>query len=523
MQMRDFRVHFAALCLALASAALLAKGEPPPPALGTWTTLTNDAPTAVGLMMQLTDGSVIAQGWDPGDNWYRLAPDASGSYVNGSWTQLASMSIPRLYFASHILRDGRLWLLGGEYTGNPFVAHFSNTGEVYDPLINMWSPIAHHPETRFGDDPSMLLDGDRILAGSISSQRTYLYDIATNTWSAPINKVYNDRSDEEGWAKLADGSVLTYDLFKSKSTAPPGPGSYAERFDPTLDLWLSISPSDGMANGFIPQLSANSVGSELGPPLRLQDGRIFVVGATGHTALYNPSINTWSAGPDVIGTLNGSPALFGADDAPGAVLPNGHVIFAADAGPTLGTFHGPAQLFEFDPTTNTLSSLPSPTPHLDDPNFPAYILRFLVLPTGQVLMTDSVDGKVYVYNPPGNAPNRLSPRIEGIKYNGNGVFTLSGQQLNGQSAGSAYGDDSESDSNYPIVSLTDKNGRVFYTRTTNWSTTGVGTQTAKETVDFTLPASLTQDGVYKVTVSGAGISSVNSPALHVTAVMIAGS
>ena len=58
-------------------------------------------------------------------------------------------------------------------------------------------------------------------AGSLISRRSYLYDIATNTWSAAINKVYNDRSDEEGWAKLADGSVLTYDLFKSKA-APQG-------------------------------------------------------------------------------------------------------------------------------------------------------------------------------------------------------------------------------------------------------------------------------------------------------------
>lgn len=151
------------------------------------------------------------------------------------------------------------------------------------------------------------------------------------------------------------------------------------------------------------------------------------------------------------------------------------------------------------------------------------MLRFLVLPTGQVLMTDSVDGKVYLYSPPGAPPNELRPRIEGIKYNGNGTFTLSGQQLNGQSAGSAYGDDSESDSNYPIVSLTDRSGHVFYARATNWSSTGVGTSTERETVDFTLPASLTQDGVYIVTVSGAGISSVTSPAVHITAAMIAGS
>jgi hypothetical protein len=151
------------------------------------------------------------------------------------------------------------------------------------------------------------------------------------------------------------------------------------------------------------------------------------------------------------------------------------------------------------------------------------VLRLFVAPTGQVLMTTSADLKVYVYTAPGGPPNRLRPRVEGIAYNGGGLFTLSGQQLNGQNAGSSYGDDAESDQNYPLVSLEDKAGHVFYARTTNWSSTGVATGTSRETVNFTLPASLTVPGVYKVTVTAAGISSVNSPALHITAAQIAGS
>ena len=30
-------------------------------------------------------------------------------------------------------------------------------------------------------------------------------------------------------------------------------------------------------------------------------------------------------------------------------MPSGHVLLAADASPTLGTFHPPTQLFDFDP------------------------------------------------------------------------------------------------------------------------------------------------------------------------------
>jgi hypothetical protein len=127
-----------------------------------------------------------------------------------------------------------------------------------------------------------------------------------------------------------------------------------------------------------------------------------------------------------------------------------------------------------------------------------------------------------LYTPAGAPPQGLRPRIEGMKYNGGGLFTLSGQQLNGQNAGSSYGDDVETDENYPIVSLADKDGNVFYARTTNWSITEVATKTFRETVDFTLPAALVNPGVYKVTVSGAGIPSVTAVALHVTADEIGG-
>jgi hypothetical protein len=103
------------------------------------------------------------------------------------------------------------------------------------------------------------------------------------------------------------------------------------------------------------------------------------------------------------------------------------------------------------------------------------------------------------------------------------VFTLWGQQLNGQSAGSNYGDDVESDQNYPIVRLQHTSGRVFYARTTNWSTTQVATGVFRQTVDFTLPADLTEPGPYKASVSGAGILSVAAPVLNITAAQIAGS
>lgn len=420
----------------------------------------------------------------------------------------------------------------------------------------------------FGDDPSMLLPGNQILAGDLINGKTFLYNTATDSWVQAGTKVYPDASDEEGWVKLADGSVLTYDLFKSIQTS----GSYAENYNPNTGTWSSISPSDGTALGTIPLLSSSGLGFELGPVLRLQDGRVLAIGATQHTAFYNPSTNMWSAGNDVMGTLNGIPSPFGADDAPAAILPNGHVILAADAGasgftssgnlttgsniitniPSTailqvgwgvsgtgipsgasissvdspsqihinalatatttgsaitfgGTFSPPTQLFDFNPGTGTIGPL---SPAIPDTNLlreSAYPTRMLVLPTGQLLFSDS-SSQLWVYTPDGGPSPALRPVINNVTYNGSGLFTLTGQQLTGQSAGAAYGDDDQMETNYPIVKMTSFTGNVYYARTTNWSSTGVDGGTSPETVNFTLNSALTP-GNYTVVVTGAGISS----------------
>ena len=423
----------------------------------------------------------------------------------------------------------------------------------------------------FGDDPTMLLQGGKILAGYIFSPKTYLYDIATNTWGPGPNKVYGDQSDEEGWVKLADGRVLTYDRIPGRTSAVgtpfAGTNGYAEIYDPVANKWSGITPADGSAKGVLPFL-----GDDMGPAIRLFDDRVFVVGANGHTALYTPSTNSWAVGPDLIDNLGGQPYLFTADDAPAASLPNGHVIFAADAGTSIvssgstttgsplvtgipstaqfqpgwnvvgsgipvgaaiksivsptqvtltanatgtGTntqltfgrvYSPPTRLFDFNPSTNTVSSIAGPA-SFDPLNTQASgSFRMLALPTGQVLFANVVSSQLWIYTPDGAPDPVLLPTVSAVSAKGGGVFTLSGTQLTGQSAGSSFGDEFNSDSNYPIVSFTDVSGNVFYARTTNWSYVGVAGGALPQTVDLTLPPQM-PPGVYALRVSGAGLVS----------------
>jgi hypothetical protein len=112
-------------------------------AAASWTKLTNLAPQSAGMMMQLTDGTIMIQA-GTSQFWMRLTPDSKGSYVNGIWTAnpISPMSFTRLYFASQVLPDGRVWVLGGEYTGPYLDSNDAPSGEIWDPVANSWSAIA---------------------------------------------------------------------------------------------------------------------------------------------------------------------------------------------------------------------------------------------------------------------------------------------------------------------------------------------------------------------------------------------
>jgi len=87
-------------------------------------------------MLLLTDGTVMCQ--DEGTaRWWKLTPNAQGDYVNGAWSALASTPNAPLYYASAVLRDGRVFRAGGEYDN--FVSADLLAAEFYDPIADTWT------------------------------------------------------------------------------------------------------------------------------------------------------------------------------------------------------------------------------------------------------------------------------------------------------------------------------------------------------------------------------------------------
>ncbi len=485
---------------------------------GTWTGLTNPLGES-GTMILLTDGTVMVQGGGVTNAWYKLTPDSSGSYINGTWSSLQSMNLQRDNYASNVLNDahGSVLIVGGEDSGPQGVQNWTNTGEIYNPVANSWSPISQFHQSKFGDDPTMLLSNGSVLTGGGAyrptdpgADYTWTYNPSTNQWTRILtaNKLvrsgYDDSSDEESWVKLPDDSILTYDIWSSSATGT----FYAERYIPSQNQWVDASNVNTTDPPKL--LSSSSVGNELGAGLLLPDGRAFFLGGNGNTAFYSPSANQWSAGP-ALPTKNGQQLV--AADAPAAVMPNGDVLMAlspigtADSQGNNYTFPYPTYIYEFNSTNNTYTDV-TPSPSIIDLSIQngfgaSYVDRMLVLPTGQILLNNGLS-QLAVYTPGGIPTPEGKPTISSIYGNSDGSYTLTGTTLNGISAGASYGDDAEMDSNYPIIQLT-KGSNVYYARTYNWNATGVGGNGATST-QFNLPSGLPA-GTYTLSVIANGIAS----------------
>jgi hypothetical protein len=448
-------------------------------AAGTWTPLAHTAPSAIGTMLLLTDGTVLAQQSDVSNAWYRLTPDTNGSYITGTWTTLASANYTRLYYSSDVLRDGRVFVAGGEYGSG------SDTAEVYDPVANVWTILPASGQNFIDSISKTVANGNILVAPVVPSTSggTEFFLPASNTWSNGPTLFRGGDQSEASWVKLPDNSILTIDPY----------GTDSERYIPSQNQWI---------NDAILPVDVWSTNNEIGAALLLPAGQAFFLGANGHTALYTPtgttSPGTWTTGPNI-------PSGQGTPDAPAAMMVNGNVLCAV--GPAQ-TYNAPVSFYEYNPGSNSFTATSSPgNPAVGSTyNDVPYDTRMLDLPDGTVLFSAGGSSQLYEYRPTGSALAAGVPTITNIIENADGSYLLTGTLLNGISEGAAYGDDAQMDSNYPIIRMTASNGRVYFARSFNWSSTGVMTGTNLVTTEFTVPAGLPV-GTYSVVVVANGISS----------------
>jgi len=442
-------------------------------------------------MLVLTNGTVMVQQYQTG-NWWRLTPSKSGSYVDGTWSHMGSLPTGYApeYYGSAVLPDGRVVIMGGEYNGvgGPPADH----GAIYNPVTNTWARV--NPPTGWtgiGDGQTVVLaSGKLMLAQALQKIGSNIYCGGSNaallnpttlTWTATgTGKAVSDGCpyDEQGWTLLPNGKVLTVDTWRTT------PATNTEVYTPTTGAWTSAGNTPAVLGS----------GGEMGPAILRPNGTVFATGADGSNAVYNTATKTWSAGPS-FPVIGGS--QYDIADGPSAVLPNGNVL----SGASPGYANQPEHFFDFNGTSLTQVTDPPTSSSLS-----SYYTYMVVLPTGQVLCR--MGGALEVYTGSGSPLSTWRPKITKVPTTlaHGGTYTVSGDQLNGLTQGSAYGDDYQSATNYPLVRITNTATKhVFYARTFGMTSMSVSPGLSSS-AKFALPSTI-EKGTSTLTVVANGIAS----------------
>jgi hypothetical protein len=460
-----------------------------------WQPLNSQPSFGASIPLLLTDGTVMVQDIGAQDFW-RLTPDNAGSYVNGTWTQLASLPSGYAPYAhsSAVLPDGDVIVEGGEY--NFFQIDWTIQGALYNPLTNVWTVVPPPGGwNSIGDAESVVLPNGTFMMANCCSFPflAALFDEKTLTWTTTgANK--QDSYDEEGWTLLPDGTVLAVD---TENAANP---KHAEKYIPSLGKWVSAGDTG--------VLLSDPPTAEIGPAVLRPDGTVFATGANssgaGHTSTYYPPPDHtkpghWIPGPDI-------PDGNDMADAPASLLPDGNVLCATNP----GVANSPSTFYEYDGTKFT--QVPAP------PNAPFESTEggsMLVLPTGQILFTDG-SSDVEIYTSSGGPDASWAPRITSVRHElkAGETYRIYGKQFNGLSQGAMYGDDAQMATNYPLVRITHRASRhVFYARTHDHSTMAVATGEKDVFTYFDVPADI-EKGRADLVVVANGIAS-NSVSVNV--------
>ncbi len=480
--MKVFRTLGIAVLALLVCGSIAIAQEPFTP--GTWTAITNAPPSAVAHPMLLSDGSVLINSFyfeTHADPWYRLVPDSTGSYLNGTWVDAGTLpsGYNPLYFGSQVLPLGTTYVtvMGGEYNNGSAV--WSNLAAYYNPVTNKWGKLPIPSGwTTIGDAQSIMLPtGDLMQANCCTTQEAIMTVSAGKpVWTATGTGKF-DINDEEGWTLLPTGNVLTVDAYVGAYDATgmnselytTSAGTWASAGSTVVQLWDSSAACGG----------EDEASYEVGPAVLLPNGTVFATGANrcaaGHTSIYSPSAGTWTAGPNF---PNGDDIA----DGPAALLPDGNVLVDTSK----GIFNTGSTFYEFDGTKFNATNGP-PNASIDS----SYVGEFVVLPTGQILFTD-FSSDVEIYTPAGTACSGCAPTITTVAStltHGSKNNKISGTQLNGMSQGATYGDDNQMDTNFPIVRIVDSAGAVVYCRTHGW-TPAVQTGSKVVSAEFDIPSTI---------------------------------
>ena len=208
--MHDARVGFSAIRLsngkvlveggASNTVAALASAELYDPATGTWTVTGNmNQGRQQHSAVLLRNGNVLVGGGNIGRTpcadvcVTTIAGSETYDPSTGQWTTVGEMTIPRSFFTTTLLPNGRVLATGGRvHTGPDYFDYKAIAfADLYAPTTGKWKPTGTMTISR-EDHSTVLLNNGQVLAiggttvdfNGVTVASTELYDPATGAWTA---------------------------------------------------------------------------------------------------------------------------------------------------------------------------------------------------------------------------------------------------------------------------------------------------------------------------------------------------
>lgn len=506
-------------------------------------------PTAAGpaQIQLLMDGTVLAN--DSGAIWHRLIPDPIKGYAGGRWVPAASTNYARTFYAAGLLSNGQYFVGGGEYlddlNGNEIKSPNRNKCEIYDPSANyptgQWRSVRDFPGDLADGIVTPTTDGTLLVAGiGDATLRRFDPANAAAPWSPVATLPAPFTTFNEGsLTRLQNDGNFLYQNGGSEYV-PGNPAHWLARVVPAFNPYGTVyCPVPGVANAAYP------CSSEGGAALTLYDGRVFVAGATGYNAVYDPT-NKTIANVATTPTARIGLQLYTQQADPNHPDPNDpkHFVYTntnklVSAGPRMdengqvvmptGNILATVTGWDFSnnkfyelKTSGTLSfvdvSAGGPT------SCSGNVLQ-TPLPDGSVMVACSAKSTIFAYRPAGSQLTKYGqPTIQSIAGPVNGSFTLTGTTLNGLTNGANRDDEGQNYTSFPVVSLAylfSGQKTLRYATVTQLSTTSIAPGVAS-TINFTIPDDVPREVPLTVSVSASGLASSNSKVIGICSLVLSG-
>jgi len=224
----------------------------------------------------------------------------------GSWAAKADMNAARNNFILQpvtISGGGSRVLAAGGVNSS-----VTNTAELYNESANTWTSTPNMNAARFKHASSILSDGRVLVTGGSNNANettqftsTEIYDPVANTWTTKASM--NTAREEHLQVTFTDSNGNSKVMVIGGYKYGTGVLKSTEIYDPSTDTW-----SAGPDMAYTRDWTYNPTNA-----LLLHDGRILVVGGdyTNDSEVYNPSTNTWTTYATPLSAWGGVATLLG--------------------------------------------------------------------------------------------------------------------------------------------------------------------------------------------------------------------